>query len=57
MKRRFGMRILMICFSGTGNTRAIAEILRNEFISNDAEYTLIPMEHITQGLSKPDYDN
>jgi ferredoxin len=49
------MRILIIQFSGTGNTRRIAEVLRQEFEDNGAESRIIPMEHITLGKITPDY--
>jgi len=51
------MRILIICFSGTGNTFRIAEILSNEFSERGHVCQLLPMEAITLGKVTPVYQD
>lgn len=43
------MRILILCFSGTGNTLRIADLLCREFSRLENECRVLPVERITQG--------
>jgi flavodoxin/ferredoxin len=42
------MRILIVYFSGTGNTARIAEDLQREFQAQNAQCEILPMEQVTQ---------
>ena len=51
------MRIMVLYFSGTGNTRRIGELLDSEFIAQSHESQIVPIEQITLGLRKPDWES
>lgn len=51
------MRILIIQFSGTGNTSAIANILCDEFQVHQETCEFIPMEDILQARISPNYSD
>lgn len=49
------MRILILYFSGTGNTKRIAEIMQQVFISRNSLCRIIPIEDITRSNEHPDF--
>jgi len=49
------MRILIVYFSGTGNTARIAQLLQKEALAQDTVCEIMPMEQITLGQALPDF--
>jgi len=49
------MRVLIIQFSGTGNTLRIAQIMCQEFKKQDVDCQIIPMESVVRDLECPDF--
>lgn len=49
------MRILVLYFSGTGNTARIAELLKCEMNRQGAECRIMPLERLTLGQEKVDF--
>ncbi len=54
-KGRYYMRILILCFSGTGNTTYIAKILQREFIALGSPSEILPMEELTLDRQSSDF--
>lgn len=50
------MKILIVNFSGTGNTKRISEVIRDGFRESGHDCELVPMEDITLGRTSPDPD-